>query len=425
MSEQGFLRSEKGFIAIPEEKDVKGSDKKPVLDRRMADFALWTCVAMLLLALPAGWPYGYYTLLRWVVCLTTGYLAHEGYKQGRRKSPVLLGAIALLFNPIVPVHMSKSDWASADLIVAVVLIFYALRGKAVHLGVEKKKRRTLVIGIGLCVAALGLYAAWSQYRYSTYDYPISLVSSQANFHPQQFLRNIKGELTVHGWQVKRIAGKPHTYLVSYTYSRSTPLDLSRLPDQPTHPPDRNLFDDIIPSTWGWWWEVNTRVPLVRTVSGDSELEKKYGFVQATEPVRSIPPISLERLKELGGPYKEAAQRLEENQRIELEAQRVGIPQPNLNLLSSESTTPPIAPSATIDKVLRLPGRLSTIQPNGLIEILDRYGFTTPIIVTQGTVITIQGRRAAFENLRSGVEVEVDYGSDAATRKRYALEIRVQ
>lgn len=30
MSEQGFLRSEKGFIAIPEEKDVKGSDKKPV-----------------------------------------------------------------------------------------------------------------------------------------------------------------------------------------------------------------------------------------------------------------------------------------------------------------------------------------------------------------------------------------------------------
>lgn len=370
---------------------------------------------MLLLALPAGWPYGYYTLLRWVVCLTTGYLAYEGYKQGRRKSPVLLGAIALLFNPIVPVHMSKSDWAAADLIVAVILIFYALRGKAAHLRVEKKKRRTLVIGIGLCVAALGLYAAWSQYRYSTYDYPISLVLSRANFHPQQFLRNIKGELTVHGWQVRPVTGKPDTYLVSYTYT----VDAIE---------PRSNFRVLRGGTSGWWWEVNTRVPLVRTVSGDSELEKKYGFVQATEPVRSsppIPPISLERLKELGGPYKEAAQRLEENQRIELEAQRVGIPQPNLNLLSSESTTPPIAPPATIDKVLRLPGRLSTIQPNGLIEILDRYGFTTPIIVTQGTVITIQGRRAAFENLGPGVEVEVDYGSDAATRKRYALELRVQ
>ena len=192
MSERGFLRSEKGFIAIPEKKDVVGSDKKPALDHKMADFALWTCVAMLLLALLSGWPYGYYTLLRWVVCLTTGYLAYEGYKQGRRKSPVLLGAIALLFNPIAPIHMSKSDWAVVDLVVAVILIFFGLRGKALRLTVGKKTRRSLVIGIGLCVMALGLWAAWSQHRYSTYDYPISLVSSQANFNPQQHLLNIKG-----------------------------------------------------------------------------------------------------------------------------------------------------------------------------------------------------------------------------------------
>ncbi|TXT25956.1 MAG: hypothetical protein FD131_4415 [Rhodocyclaceae bacterium] len=96
-----------------------------------------------------------------------------------------------------------------------------------------------------------------------------------------------------------------------------------------------------------------------------------------------------------------------------------------DLPSSQAITPPLAPPTTIDKVLRLPGRLATIAPNGLIEILDRYGFTTPITVTQGTVITIQGRRVAFESLRPGSEVEVDYGSDAATRKRYALEIRVQ
>ena len=244
-----------------------------MLDKKKTEPALWVCVVMLFLAIPSGWPDGYYTLLRWVVCLTTGYLAYEDYRQGRKKSPVLLGAIAVLFNPIVPIHLSKADWAVADFVIAVILIFYGLRGKALRLNVGKKTRRNLIIGAGVCILALGLWIAWSQHRYSTHDYPIYLVSSQANFHPEQHLKSIQGELTVHGWQVKPAANVPDTYLVSFTYSTPPGRILQAL--QAQHASEMGPSQ---PTTRGWWWEVNTSVPLVRPVIGDPILEKRYGLL---------------------------------------------------------------------------------------------------------------------------------------------------
>ena len=347
-----------------------------MLDKKKAEPALWVCVVMLFLAIPSGWPYGYYTLLRWVVCLTTGYFAYEDYRHGRRKSPILLGAIAILFNPIAPVHLNKADWALADFVVAIILIFYGLRGKALRLKFGKKTRRNLVMGIGLCVMSLGLWAAWSQHRDSTYDYPISLVSSQTNFRPEQRLKNIKGELVVHGWQVRPVTGRPHAYLVSYTYSQSTPLDLSHLPGQL----GQNLFDDLIepsgtsdasviiqhkkdlPSTGGWWWEVNTDVPLVRPVLGDTALEAKYG----------VAPQLL----------------------------------------------------AIIGEVIR------TDEQDGGVGIKDDLGFITPIHLTESTqFLTRDGKPIAGARMYHltqetllGNRVEVIYRFNHEDKKRYALEV---
>ena len=78
-------------------------------------------VALLLGAATQRWPYGYYTLLRLVVCGTALYLAQATLKARRLGVTVVLGLTAALFNPILPVRMRRADWTPFDLAAAVVI----------------------------------------------------------------------------------------------------------------------------------------------------------------------------------------------------------------------------------------------------------------------------------------------------------------
>jgi hypothetical protein len=82
---------------------------------------------MLFLGIPKGLPYGYYTLLRVVVFVTSGLIAVAAYKSGRRTWLIALGLIALIFNPIITIHLDKGMWILIDLIVAI--IFFILLSK--------------------------------------------------------------------------------------------------------------------------------------------------------------------------------------------------------------------------------------------------------------------------------------------------------
>jgi len=77
---------------------------------------------MLFLAL-ARLPYGYYTLLRFVVCGTTAYGAY--FASTEQKKPAwawTFGIIAVLFNPFIPIHLSRDIWAVIDVAVALLLV---------------------------------------------------------------------------------------------------------------------------------------------------------------------------------------------------------------------------------------------------------------------------------------------------------------
>ena len=69
-------------------------------------------------------PIGYYNFLRWVVCLTAIYTLIISYKaDGAVNFGVwLFILIAILFNPIFPIFMSRSIWRVSDLIVAVIFL---------------------------------------------------------------------------------------------------------------------------------------------------------------------------------------------------------------------------------------------------------------------------------------------------------------
>ncbi len=77
--------------------------------------------AMLVLAL-ADWPYGYYQLLRVVVCAVAVWGAVLTYGMEKQGWTWLLGALAVLFNPVFPIYLEREVWAFIDVATAVLLI---------------------------------------------------------------------------------------------------------------------------------------------------------------------------------------------------------------------------------------------------------------------------------------------------------------
>lgn len=79
-------------------------------------------IVILLLAIPPIWPYGYYILLRWVVTASAIFLVWIAYNLKKTFWLFLMGIIALLFNPIAPIHLDKETWIIIDLIVATIFL---------------------------------------------------------------------------------------------------------------------------------------------------------------------------------------------------------------------------------------------------------------------------------------------------------------
>ena len=86
---------------------------------------------MLLLAIPAIWPYAYFQILRIVVTVTSALNAYAAYKSKDITWLWIMGIIAVLFNPIAPIYMQKGSWITADLVAAVFMFAYLTSKKRV------------------------------------------------------------------------------------------------------------------------------------------------------------------------------------------------------------------------------------------------------------------------------------------------------
>ena len=65
-------------------------------------------------------PYAYYQILRWVVCAAAAYAAYLYLQAERTVLFWVFAAVAVLFNPIAPIYMSRDTWQNYDLIAAVI-----------------------------------------------------------------------------------------------------------------------------------------------------------------------------------------------------------------------------------------------------------------------------------------------------------------
>ncbi len=83
---------------------------------------LLIAAAFLFLALIDGWPYGFFTLLRFVVFASMAYIAWLAYEAKKEKWIWIFGFLAVIFNPFIPLYFGRDFWVVVDLIVAVFLI---------------------------------------------------------------------------------------------------------------------------------------------------------------------------------------------------------------------------------------------------------------------------------------------------------------
>lgn len=100
-------------------------EKQNILAKRPHLIPPLIATVMLLGAL-ADWPYGYYQLLRLVVCGVSVYVAFTAYSWQKIWAMWLFGFIALLFNPLIPIHLSRELWQSIDVICAVLFVVIAI-----------------------------------------------------------------------------------------------------------------------------------------------------------------------------------------------------------------------------------------------------------------------------------------------------------
>ena len=65
-------------------------------------------------------PYSYFQILRWIVCAAAAYSAYLYIQAERTALFWVFVALAVLFNPIAPIYMTRDSWQNYDLIAAVI-----------------------------------------------------------------------------------------------------------------------------------------------------------------------------------------------------------------------------------------------------------------------------------------------------------------
>ena len=71
----------------------------------------------------AEWPYGYYIFLRWITCIASILVIFQAFEKNIDWAKVVFIIIAILFNPLTPIHLSRSIWIPLDIITAILFIF--------------------------------------------------------------------------------------------------------------------------------------------------------------------------------------------------------------------------------------------------------------------------------------------------------------
>ena len=78
-------------------------------------------------------PYGFYNLVRFVAMIVFAIYAYTYYEKKSNKLAIIFLSLAILFQPLLPIHLGRDLWDVIDVIVAIFLI-------ALHIKEHYKKK---------------------------------------------------------------------------------------------------------------------------------------------------------------------------------------------------------------------------------------------------------------------------------------------
>lgn len=121
-------------------------------------------IGLLLWALVPGNPYGYYILMRWILCASFAYLAVSAIREKKSQWVLVFGVSAGIYNPFFPLHLGKEIWFVVNIIVVVVnaisLFQFNLNNKTL-LSIELNIKQKIALWAGISIVTLMvLFPPW-------------------------------------------------------------------------------------------------------------------------------------------------------------------------------------------------------------------------------------------------------------------------
>ena len=93
------------------------------MKRTLGLYIAWLVATVILVfAVTGRHPYGFYTLLRWICCAAFAYSAFTAQEKNRVAWVWVFGVLAVLFNPIVPLHFQRDTWQMIDWVTIGVIV---------------------------------------------------------------------------------------------------------------------------------------------------------------------------------------------------------------------------------------------------------------------------------------------------------------
>ena len=80
----------------------------------------------LLIAAPLiSFPYGFYTFLRLTISISAGFIIYLRNKKVKRVDTIsiIFAIIVILYNPIIPIHLTREIWMPINFISAIVYFY--------------------------------------------------------------------------------------------------------------------------------------------------------------------------------------------------------------------------------------------------------------------------------------------------------------
>lgn len=87
---------------------------------------LWIVAGAVGIALIPSLPYGYYTVMRWIVSALCFWLAISAHRASQESWTWAWVVIAGIYNPIFPVHANREVWSVVNVLTIAVAGWFAL-----------------------------------------------------------------------------------------------------------------------------------------------------------------------------------------------------------------------------------------------------------------------------------------------------------